>query len=629
MFFSEDLSAGVFIADNAIPIAATPLAPSCQDLYSRTADGSYHALVAEQGAEGRCGEPQDGDMSGDGTHLLFEDNAALTAGAAPHSENYLYNIYDSVGGVLHQVNVLPDGQPEQGPGAWLGAPPSRDNSPADFGGAISSDGSRIFWSSVEKVNSDEVAPTALYVRENDAQPQSPTGSGGVCAVATDACTVEVDAAEPQCVAEAKCKSGGGAFWTASNDGSRVFFTDVNRLTADSTAAPGEPDLYEYQVNGETGQPGKLTDLTIARAASHADVQGVMGISEDGADVYFVADGVLTNGLNAEGREPIGGEPNLYLSQGGGTTFIATLAPADDRFSSLYFEPTGDWSHAQSNRTAEVTPNGQDLVFESQVSLTGYDSTSPGGTPTTEVFTYDAHSKRIVCASCSPNGLAPSEPTPGGQSLLPVPGSGDDTMEGYAQRWLSNDGDRVFFDTAEPLAPQDTNGLIDVYEWERNGAGSCPPVGSGQLERGCVYLISGGQSHDNSYFADADAEGDNVFFTSREKLTSQVIDDNVAMFDARVDGGFPELATECAGAGCQGVPPAPPIFATPASVTFSGVGNFEVGVTKSTGTSKRVSKPKKKPLKCKRGHVKRRGKCVKRKAVKTKRPTASSKKGKTR
>lgn len=626
MYFSEDLSTGVLLSEAGAPIAATPSAPACTDLFARTTDGLYHALVTERNAEGSCGFPKDGEVSGDGSHLLFEDDAALTAGAKQLSGRYLQNIYDSVDGVLHQVNVLPDGEPEQGPGAWLGAPPSKENAPADSSEAVSFDGSRVFWSSVEAVSEYYLTPTALYVRENDAQPQSPIGADGQCTVSSDACTVQVDAAEPQCLAAGNCKSGDGSFWTASKDGSRVIFTDENRLTSDSTAALSEPDLYAYEVNAQTGKPGTLIDLTGDQGGAHADVQGVIGSSEDGSDVYFVADGVLTKGQNAEGREPIGGEPNLYLSQNGVTSFVVTLAPGDGETPSLYNENKKDWSHAQSNRTAAVTPNGRDAVFESRLSLTGYQNTGPQGESVKEVFIYDAQTARIVCASCSPNGAAPSEPVGGFSfSPLPVPGSGEETMEEYAQRWLSSDGNRVFFDTTEPLVPQDTNGLMDVYEWERNGAGSCPPTESGQVERGCVYLLSGGQSSGNAYFADADDDGNNVFFTSREHLAPQVGGEHVAMFDARVDGGFPELATECAGAGCQGVPPAPPIFASPASATFNGVGNFEPGAAKLSG----ASKTKKKSVKCGHGHVRRRGKCVKRKAVKAKRSAASSKKGRTR
>ena len=112
-------------------------------------------------------------------------------------------------------------------------------------------------------------PKALYVRENDTT------------------TVQADAAE----AGAPGPSGGGRFWTASSDGSKVFFTDENRLTSNSTAAPGAPDLYEFDT-----ETRRLTDLSEDRnAGAHADVQGVVGASEDGSYVYFVAGGALVSG----------------------------------------------------------------------------------------------------------------------------------------------------------------------------------------------------------------------------------------------------------------------------------------------------------------------------------------------
>jgi hypothetical protein len=58
-----------------------------------------------------------------------------------------------------------------------------------------------------------------------------------------------------------------------------------------------------------------------------------------------------------------------------------------------------------------------------------------------------------------------------------------------------------------------------------------------------------------------------------------------------------------------VPPAPPIFSTPSSVTFNGVGNFGSSPPKA----KTKSKPKAKPVKCRRGSRKKHGRCVKRRA----------------
>ena len=71
---------------------------------------------------------------------------------------------------------------------------------------------------------------------------------------------------------------------------------------------------------------------------------------------------------------------------------------------------------------------------------------------------------------------------------------------------------------------------------------------------------------------------------------------------------------------QGVPAAPPIFATPASVTFGGVGNFAVEPVAAKPKSKSKS------AKCKRGYVRKKGRCVKRaKDKKAKKSTAKGRK----
>ena len=625
--FSGDLLTGVFLADDAQPIAATPASPaSCPvNAYARTSDGSYHALVAAPGSGpvSGCGEPAVVDVSQDGSHLLFEDEAALIAGAAAGARNQSpytlsggYNIYDSVGGVLHQVNILPDGQPEASPAAWIGSGIDTNLGSPDFENAVSANGSRVVWSSNElapESGEGRYLPKALYVRENDAQPQSPIGPNGECTVASDACTVQVDKGEAQCVAEGKCTNGGGLYWTAGEDSTKVFFTACDRLTADSTAIGqsecvhqengteshrGE-DLYEYDLAS-----GRLTDLTVDPGEPlGADVQGVIGAGEAGAYVYFAARGLLTQGANAEGKEPVAGEVNLYVRHAGVTSFIATID--EESFTSLWEGPgPRDLARAPNNRTAEVAADGQSVVFETASPLTGYENLGCEGNSCPEVFVYDASSQRTACASCNPSGALPSERESPSVSLLPVTGGGGRHSEQHTQRWVSDDGSRVFFQTVQPLVPQDTNGRTDVYEWERNGSGSCPAVAAGATEQGCVYLISGGQSVDNSYFADADAEGNNVFFTSRADLAPQATDESVAMYDARVNGGFPELATACSGTGCQGVPPAPPIFATPSSVTYAGIGNFEpqsAAVRKATST---------RSVKCRKGETRKGSKCVK-------------------
>jgi hypothetical protein len=525
------------------------------------------------------------------------------------------SLYEAVGGSLAFTNPLPEGRPESAYAAWLGGPPSEVDQGAkspDFTNAISSDGSRVFWTSAE-VSGGKYIPRKLYVEENATQPPSPLGPGGECTVAGDACPVEVDAGEAKCVADKKCEGGGGLYWTATVSGSKVFFTDAKRLTANSTAEPEEPDLYEYEV-----ATGRITDLTVS-GAGPANVSGVIGVGgENGEYIYFGAKGVLAsnesvNGETARQIPRLSGytldkEANLYVLHNGVTTFLTVYR--GERFgNNIFNEEMSDLSRGPNFRTASVSSDGRTMMFESdQQLLPNYEGSG------VELYVYDASTERIVCASCDPTG-APQHSS--GEGLLPASGGAGGEIgrkigwPSYgALRSMSASGARIFFDSEAALVPQDTNGLRDVYEWERPASGSEPnntcsksSASYSEINGGCVYLLSGGQTRDASYFVDADVEGNNVFFDSRGRLVPQAEDENIALYDARVGGGFLELKTSCTGTGCQGVPPAPPIFATPASVTYEGVGNFEP-------QPPTVEKVVVKSTKCKKGEVRKSGRCVK-------------------
>jgi hypothetical protein len=641
--FSEDLSFGVVKAG---PSLASDVVKGCEALYSRaTSGGGFDPLFTQPGPEGvECGEPVYAGASADGSHLIFQDAAALTAGTveAPGpcggpiegNRRTSCNLYDFVDGQLRLVNVLPDG--EAAPSATFGGRSPEEEEAfrkqPDLDNVISSDGSRIFWTDLEP------GPDMghIFVRENDTQPQSPLGSKEECLVPADACTVAVSL-------------GAGQYWTASKDSRYVIYSEGERLLRFDLDSGAREEL----VGAGTG------------------LDGVVGVSDDGSYVYFVASGVLANNENSEKEEakartcvplpaqeqeisrefygegsineeeftklhknlekeegeeeegliPLKTGCNLYLVQAGKPAeFIATLSPGDNRLpgGSLNQEPYGDWQADMGARTAEVSPDGRHLVFQSRHRLTGYDNhffqSLNGGDvalkPEVEVFVYDKDSQQLSCASCDPNGTPPGEEPDGatfssGHAPTFLPVSSKPT---FMHRWVTDDGNYVFFDTSQALVAQDVNGLQDVYEWERGGAPGCDVQVHPRLNDGCVYLLSGGGSTDFSYLVDASASGNDVFFTTRGQLLPTDGNEKVDLYDARVGGGFPEVSLGCTGTGCQGVPPAAPIFATPSSVTFAGVGNFEP-------QSKASVKPRSKPKKCKRGFVRRRGKCVKVKAKK--------------
>jgi hypothetical protein len=606
---SSDLSTGVLASPE--PLTAGVPGGGYPVLYSRASDGSYRPLSTRTPPHQSANDfsVAYAGISADSRHLLFSADDALLEGAGPQAEELntaieqdfeaeakeyeeankqeeegnstLANLtrevagkraprvlYDNAAGGLNIVDVLPNG--EFARTAVFGSE----------GGAVSDviagNGSRIIWTATEAflVEAEERVvsrPQALYVRENDTQPQSPV-SGGQCTVPADACTVQVDASTlPGTVQEKEEKGGHGTFWTASADASRVFFTDELQLTGNATAEVGKPDLYEYEVSGEAGKPGNLTDLT-ANGTEPANVAGVLGASEDGSYVYFAAAGALAAGAQPQGCSPESSTStskcNVYVvHDGGAPTFVAAIAATDgeggrDNESPIFYtleavNHIGDWVPKTGYRSSRVTPDGRHLLFESVENVTGFDSHE-----THEIYLYDVGSG-VMCVSCSRTGA----PTLGGERNtinVELPESLNQT---YASRDLSSNGNRVFFDTAEALVPQDKNGLTDVYEWERDGSGSCAH------ENGCLYLLSGGTSGDFSAFLDASESGDDVFLATRAELVPQDQGEEFEIYDARVGAPQPPTPQACTGTGCQGVPPAPPVFATPSSVTFTGAGNF--------------------------------------------------------
>jgi hypothetical protein len=513
-------------------------------------------------------------------------------------------LYDAGAGGLSLVSVLPDGRADAN--ASFGSVAATSSEAPGLGGVVSADGSRVFWTAGETVEERPqvvTRPVALYVRENDSQPQSQLGPEDECLQPADACTVQLDASALAGTPKEKAENGGaGRYLAASADGARVFFSDEKQLTAGSTAAPGEPDLYECRLSPVTGAPCQLSDLTVGEGGVHADVQGVLGAGEDGEHVYFVAQGKLAGNENANQEKAEAGQDNLYVYQpkqgspgAHELVFIARLSPEDNgegQYGVVPFdhngegEESGDWRAALGYRTAQVTPDGRGLVFMSRRSLTGYDNQQvafnkfEGRVVTStldEVFDYEAGEAGagvLRCVSCNPSGEPPVATNFNDyESTFGTPIGGyfpvNQVKEARAQpRVISDDGSRVFFDSGEPLTPQDTNGWIGVYEWERDGTGSC------RLAQGCVFPISGGTDPEDSYLLGASATGGDVFFVTRAQLVSADRNDNDDVYDAHECTGEspcpqPLTAPACSGAACQGSPPAPPIFATPASATITG------------------------------------------------------------
>jgi hypothetical protein len=325
------------------------------------------------------------------------------------------------------------------------------------------------------------------------------------------------------------------------------------------------DLYRY--DAATGKLADLTPDANAGDPNGAEVRGILGNSDDGAYLYFAANGVLASGASP-GSCSINTRPtdscNLYLYHQGQISFIARLQDGDNwRGLARSSRGLGD-----EPKISRVSADGRTLLFTSAQKLTEYEN---AGKP--ELYRYRVGNPNpIVCVSCNPTGLLPS----GAPGLISIRTEGITSIDPtpVLTRNLSADGNRVFFETREALVASDTNGSRDVYEWEAKGTGSCD---SEAVNGGCLYLISSGTSPDPSFLVDASANGNDVFFLTRSRLAGQDEDEFLDVYDARVGGGLasqsePPPAPVCEGEACKGGTTPPPGGSSPSTPLFSGPGN---------------------------------------------------------
>jgi len=484
--FTEDLSQSWLVTDSE-PVLAEDGLPGYRNLYRRDNDtGAYQAQCAAE-PEGNSAfdyrlEPQ--GYSADGSHLVYRAEGKLTPDAAPIGKTP--QLYECVNGdELRLVSILPGGEASPAGGSagtsdgGLGGFGLRVNSVT---GAISDDGSRIFWTAAA------TGPGPLYVRINGTE------------------TVQVAAA-------------GASFRAASPEGDRVIYSVGD-------------DLFEASV-----EPEAATSTQVA-----GEVDGVMGMSEDTKLVYLVSKEDLDSGIGAEAGKP---NLYLYRSEEDSFTFIAILSEEDAReaFSSASeFPALTPVARSPYNRSSRVSADGLHAAFTSSAELTGFDNRDQAtGETLTEVFIYDAMSEELACASCNPTNARPqgknigTSPNPYWTAAY-IPGFENQL---HASRALSEGGNRLLFNAIDPLALGDTNGKQDVYEWQAPGSGSCTLTSStySPANEGCIDLVTTGKSPQPSELVDASATGGDVFFKTAQSLWP--LDPGlVDIYDARVGGGFP-------------------------------------------------------------------------------------------
>jgi hypothetical protein len=633
--FSPDLTKALLE-----PRGHTPLSPKASErgpyLRENTEPPTYTPLVT--GKEPYANVPPGTEFGGgraisvrvqavahDFEHVALKSSVPLVEGAPANA------IYQWSGGQILPLGVLP---PDEGGIIATGA--NVGSHFASIRNALSWDGSRAFWTNGTK--------TALYLRYNSSKPPSAIAAGE-CTEPEKACTVRIDVEQPGASGAGEARP---IFQGASTVGNVVFFTDSRQLTVDAT--PGDSNLYRCEIAISSTPAGcaSLKNLSVAsKAGEMADVKDLAAaISDDGTAIYFVADGVLDTSPNSFGDIAVSGQPNLYLwEEGKGARFIATL-DAEDRT---------DWGQAgasspaveETSLSAAGSPNGRYLAFMSQASLTGYDNRDEStGDAAQEVFRYDAVTDELECISCNPTGSRPQahhfvgeqtrvnpgalwggQPVAAALSLAISTGKGAEEAKDvslYRPRTVLDNG-RVFFNAIDSLAPADSNGQWDIYQYESTGVGDCGSAWNGasvSSAGGCVSLLSSGTAEDEAAFLDASESGDDVFFFTTAQLNETDTDHELDAYDARVNGipaRLPKVA-ECLGEACQPASQGPN-DPTPASSAFNGSGNVKNARRRCPKGQRPV------PRKGKR-QVRRKGKlrCVPRKRKHDKRNGGKSRRG---
>ena len=537
------------------------------------------------------------------SHVVFgsTDHTLLYAKPTGTDED-AYDLYEWTGGDecgsvesdCELVNVTNEGSVIGKCGAVLGAGElfSPDNLLATeyAHNTVSTDGSKIFFTAPDIVGGEgegcyrprpgtELGPNAprLYMRVAET-------AGGQ----EESRTVEVS--KPEGVELEPIEEEMPVYYQAATaDGAKVIFLTERALTLE--AVKDDAHLYEYDTKAPEGkrlalifQGNKATTEEVPRATS-------VFPSEDGSVVYF-----YRNNLTALYR---------YEEGAGPPQPIASL-----------INPIGD-------EAPYSTPNGEFFLFVSEGVAgeprgAGYGE--PRGNGHNELYRYDHADGSVMCVSCGPGYVPPNTNATEGTSPG-IPGflsdffTPDLTPEHIV---MSADGSEVFFDSTAALVPQVVDeGVVNVYEWEADGAGACTQ------SLGCTYLISQGNNQTNSELIGASLNGSNVFFMTHAQLVPQDTDTSNDIYDARVNGGFPAPveSAACLGDTCLGVPVAPNA-PTPASSSFSGPENPMPALV--------APKPKVEPKGCARGRVRKRGRCVKqRRARKTARRAVKHDRGGSR
>jgi hypothetical protein len=495
--------------------------------------------------------------SRDYDHIIYRSTGAQAPGAIAGAQN----LFDWHDGSIDLVNWQPGNAGLVANAVVPYASDPGQGAASDSVNAVSESGSRVFFQGPKTSFGEECsnATCDLYLRE---------GGSTTYWVSEQECS-------PACPNQAAADK----FEWATRDGSKAFFSTSAKLNNEDTSATGS-DLYMFAKGPAPSSEQNLTLLSKdgePAGGSEAKVVGIVGLSDDGNTVYFVAEGQLVAGkTTAPG-------PKLYRWRwNGGSPTLSYLASLDPPI------PGGggdeqNWSGGTGGSpsgkpiTDQVTADGQKVLIETFRQLDPVVDRDAN----TDVYLWDE--EEWLCLSCQ----APGSPSAGESGFDRHKANFYDKanilkrVTADVGLTMSDDGSDVFFVSKDSLLPEDVNGLPDAYQWHE----------------GVLRLITTGAGNQGFGLIGTSESGDDFFFVTSQQLVGWDTDGNTDFYDARVGGGFaspPPAAVACEGDACRdGASQAGPETGV-GSATFAGSGN-------PPPSSRACRKPK----------VRRAGKCVRR------------------
>jgi hypothetical protein len=470
------------------------------DVYVRSFDDSLGSYVTREISTGPTGgndafSASFDDVSSDGLSVFFSTDESLVSGDKDRSED-VYVRELSTG----TTKLVSRGEDDCAPCG---------DGPADatFVGA-SATGDRVFFVSSEPLaQADGDDAFDVYVRE--------LGPGETTLVSVPAASC------PDCGNGAN----GAVFQGASSDGSVAVFSTAESLAGED--GDEAEDIYARDVVGEA------TSLvsTAGSCPTESCPPTFGGVSANGAHVLFETNDRIADGVDLDSSS------DVYDWSGGTPVLVSTGPQGPNGIPDAVFDGT--------------SANGGVVAFSTTEALVDEDTDS-----TTDVYLRSGGETTLVSTGPAATGLPQpaafhrlsadgtgvvfntAEPLTDGDldhrqdvyersgattTLLSTGPAGGNGAFDAAFAGLSADGQHVLFDTAEPLASQDTDTSSDIYE--RHG-GTTAWVSTGQIGQ------SG--SFDPSFTGVSDA-GEHALFITSERLAVDDLDTENDVYD-RSDTG---------------------------------------------------------------------------------------------